>query len=316
MKFIKMYNVKNNRELKKVNNNVILEIKTRNTEDLLDINRQIWRLEKKGYKVVLQSPKGNLLPSRALGKYTKYHVNVEVPMDNGKVNMIAFKAKLNNLKSMMSHRESVTVTQYEKSYSVFDTPQPLEETINSEKIVYANRLYTFSINGKYVNNYKFIKRLAKSYKIPLATVIHGEIIDPRFDPEDNETLKIYLEGFNDKSKDIFIKTYREKRETIGHILQKYFGCTHPSNEFEGFAYSLYNYIQFYNGDYDMIDHRVDATAFRDDMHTLTNDLDKAELLLEEIAKKGFAFNLEGFPELMKYSIDNYHDNTPNEDILD
>ena len=68
----------------------------------------------------------------------------------------------------------------------------------------------------------------------------------------------------------------------------------------------------------MIDHRVDAITFRDDMYALTNDLDKAELFLEEIAKRGFAFNLEGFPDLMKYSIDNYYDNTPNEeeDILD
>lgn len=315
MKFTKMYNVKNNRELKKVNDNVILEIKTRNTEDLLDINRQIWRLENAGYKVCILTPRGNIESKRCLKHYTKRHVNVEIPMKDGHIDKIALKAKLNNLKDMMSHKEDIEIPQFEKMYSAFDTPQPLEEKLSVEKVVYLDRLYTFSINGKLVNNYDYIKKLAKLYKIPLAETVGNSVIDPAFYPDNDECLLQYLDGFSEDTKRLFILKYRTKGDAIGSILQRYFGCT-TGNEFEKFVYNLYCFNEFYKGEYSLIDHRVDAVQFRDDMLSLTGDYDKSEELLEEIAKRGFAFNLEGFPNLKQYSLEYYYDNTPNDDILD
>lgn len=324
MKFIKMYNVKNNRELKKVNGNVILDVRTRNTEDLLDINRQIWRLEKKGYKVIIQSPKGNLLPSRALGKYTKEHVNIEVPVNHYYMNiksidMTALEAKLTNLKGMMSHKEYIEIPEYEESdcISAFDHKIPRTDcdgnviTNTVEKTVYLDRLYTFTINGKIVNHYGFIRRLAKSFKIPLATVIGDQIVDP-----DDES---YL--LSDCTEDI-VKLINEKYKTITPVkkemLLKFFG-THNSeiSEYEDFSYAMINFKMFRFDDL-ALPNKVDAEEFMNMLESFK--VPNAYELLTKQAERGMCRNLGAFPELAKYETavyyERYSSDEEDDDILD
>jgi hypothetical protein len=313
-----MKNVTNNRELKRINNNAILEIKTRETEDLLDIERQIWRLEDIGYKVILQSPKGNLLPSRALGKYTREHVDVSVPMNGKKVNMRAFKAKLISLKSMMSHKEYVDIPMYEMAYpSAFDhkipeTDEDSDVVVKTvEKTVYLDRVYTFSMYGKIVNHYGFIKRLAESYKIPLATVVKGKIVDPN----DKSYL---LDGFSEESKELLNLKYEELDENKKAALYKFFGIKgYKVSDYENFLYSSYNIAQFVKGEFDLVD-KVDAEGFMNmlEMFKIPNAYD----LIYDLAEKGMLVNLDNYPELKHFEIavyyERYGSDEEDDDILD
>lgn len=311
MKFIKLYDVKNNMELKGVNNNVILEIKTRAFEDLSDINRQIYRLEKGGYKVIIQSPKGRLLPSRALGKYTREHVNVEL----GGLNHNQIIAKLVNIKGMMSHKEYVDVPVYEQSYpSAFDYKVPKTDedgdviTQTVEKTVYLDRVYTITVNGKYCHSKK-IKKLAKSFKIPLASVVGDKVIDP------ND--QSYL--LEDCTEDT-IKLINEKYKTISpekkEMLLKFFG-THNSDisEYEDFSYAMFNFKMFRFDDL-ALPNKVDAEEFLCMLESFK--VPNAYELLTRQAERGMCRNLESFPELAKYETAVYYERYDSdvEDILD
>lgn len=312
MKFTKLYNVKNNRELKKVNGNVILDIRTRNTEDLLDINRQIWRIEKNGHKVIIQSPKGNLLPSRAIGKYTREHVNIEV----GGLSKTALIAKLTNVKSMMSHKEYVEIPVYEDTQpSAFDYKVPRTDcdenviTQTVEKTVYDNKIYTMTINGKYCHNNKYIMKLAKSYKIPLAKVICGEIVNT-----DDES---YLLGDCTENT---VQLINEKYETMSpekkSMLLKFFGTHNPDvSEYEDFSYAMINFKMFRFDDLSLVD-KVDAEEFMNMLESF--EVPNAYELLIRQAERGMCRNLESFPELAKYETAVYYEryDTDVEDNLD
>lgn len=309
MKFIKMY-VKDNRELKKVHNNVVLNIRTRNTEDLLDINRQIWRLEKEGYKVILQSPKGKLLPSRALGKYTREHVSIEI----GGLNKAQIEAKFANLKSMMSHKEYVDIPVYETSYpSAFDykTPKTDEDdnvvTQTVEKIVYLNKQYTITVNGEYCHT-KAVKKLAKSFKIPLATVIGNEVID-----QNDESY--LLEDCTENT----AKLIKEKYETISpekkEMLLKFFG-THNSDisDFEDFAYAMINFKMFRFDDLPL-PNKVDAEEFNNMLGAFK--VPNAYDIMYDLAEKGMLVNLDNYPELKHFEEARFfEDSYVDEDPLD
>lgn len=309
--FTKMY-VQDNRELKKVNDNVILVVRTRNTEDLLDINRQVYRLKDKGYKVILQSPKGNKLPSRALGKYTKEHVNIEI----GGLSYRQVIAKLVNIKSMMSHKEYVDVPVYEKSYpSAFDHKIPKTDENNNvvtqtvEKTVYLDRTYTITIYGEYCHN-KRIMRLAKSFKLPLSTVIDGELVDPN----DQSYL---LDGFTEESKELLNLKYEELDENKKAALYKFFGVKgYKVSDYENFLYSSCNISYFVKGELDLIE-KVDAEEFMNmlEMFEIPNAYD----IIYDLAEKGMLVNLENYPELQhfeeaRFYEDSYRDDE--EDILD
>lgn len=311
MKFVKMYNVKNNRELKKVNGNVILDVRTREFEDLSDINRQVYRLEKNGYKVILQSPKGNLLPSRALGKYTREHVNIEL----GGLNHNQVIAKLANIKGMMSHKEYVDVPVYEQSYpSAFEYKVPMTDegdnvvTQTVEKTVYLDRIYTITVNGKYCHNKK-MKKLAKSFKIPLAKVACGEVLDPN----DQSYL---LDGFTEESKDLLNLKYEELDDNKKAALYKFFGIKgYKVSDYENFLYSTYSIAQFVKGGFDLID-KVDAEEFMNmlEMFEIPNTYD----IMYDLAEKGMLVHLEDYPELKHFEEARFYEDSyvEDDDILD
>lgn len=309
MKFVKMY-VKNNRELKKVNDNVILDIRTREFEDLSDINRQVYRLEKNGYKVILQSPKGRLLPSRALGKYTKHQVNIEL----GGLSHNQVIAKLANIKGMMSHKEYVDIPVYEESYpSAFDYKVPKTDEdgniiVNTvEKTVYLDRVYTITVNGKYCHNKKY-KKLAKSFKIPLATVVGDQVVDP-----DDQS---YL--LHDCTENV-IKLIKEKYETISPVkkemLLEFFGTHDPDiSDFEDFAYAMINFKMF-RVDGLPLPNKVDAVRFNNMLGAFK--VPNAYDIMYDLAEKGMLVNLEDFPELRQFEeVRFYEDSYVEDDILD
>jgi hypothetical protein len=347
MKFRIMHNVKDNRELKKVNDNVMLVVKTRETEDLLDINRQIRRLKENGYKVILQSPKGNKLPSRALGKYTKRHVNIEI----GGLRHDQIIAKFTNLKDMMSHTEYVDIPVYEEqhlTYSVplrddngniirdkngsmhttFDfvplgnelvfwhkTPKVDSETGKTitktvEKTVYLDRIYTVTVNGKYCHSKK-IKKLAKSFKVPLAAAIDNKVIDPN----DESYL---LDGFSEEAKDLLNLKYEELDENKKAALYKFFGIKgYKVSDYENFLYSSCNISYFVRGELDLIE-KVDAEEFMNmlEMFKIPNAYD----IIYDLAEKGMLVHLENYPELQHFEEARFYEDSyrgdEEEDILD
>lgn len=296
-----MKNVVDNRELKHIHSNLVLNVRTRNTEDLLDINRQIWRLEKEGYKVILQSPKGKLLPARALGKYTREHVNIEI----GGLNKVQIEAKFANLKSMMSHKEYVGIPMYETSYpSAFNYKTPKTDGDGNrigeivEKTVYLNRQYTITVNGEYCHT-KAVKKLAKSFKIPLATVIGNEVID-----QNDESY--LLDGYNDKSKEILNRKYEELSDNKKEILYEVFGIKeYKVSDYENYLYSTHNFVYFLKGELGL-PRPVDAQKLLNVLETFK--VDNAYDFLYDQAERGMLTHLEDFP-LIQLLLDKWETET-------
>ncbi len=377
-----MYNVKNNMELKKVNSDINLEISTDNTEDLLDINRQIYRIEEGGHKVTIRTPRGEFISNKSLGTYIEHHVNVEL----GGLSDEQVTAKLTNFKSMMSHKEYVDVPEYEEQhleyavplkddngnivkdkdgcvYTIFDSvplgcelafgykvPKTDESgkviTKTVEKTVYLDRVYSLSMGGVYCINDKSInlskiysgdkkaeykevnkirnklesvktnkemKKLAKSFKIPLAPVVCNEIIDP-----DDET---YL--LHDCNKNV-IELIKKKYETISpekkEMLLKFFGIRSKNihiSDFENFSYAMINFKMFRFNDLPL-PNKVDAREFNDMLGVFK--VPNAYDIMYDLAEKGMLINLENYPELQHFEEARFYEDSyrgdEEEDILD
>lgn len=241
------------------------------------------------------------------------------------INKNALIAKLTSVKSMLACYREVEITRYEKfegsrafDYSspkpdydniIDGEPQPLVEKVFK---TYYKQKFAFFLDNMNFHHNKYIRWIAKEYKLPIATVAGDEIVDERYRDEDEYYMSIFdwfitepgSIDFDEKTKRLLIKKYREIGQGKKNVLLKYFGCNNP-NEFVNFVYATQNFIFHVKGTLYAFDYRTDGASLYTGMLVLHGDEKRAYEELVELAKRGLCYNLTGFPELEQYKPDNY-----------